>query len=49
MDPEAPDVAMLYQDPHPAHEGFADAVGADLVNYRGREPSVFGDSLAADA
>lgn len=49
MDPDTADVAMLYQDPHPAHEGFANAVGADLVNYRGREPSVLGDSLAADA
>lgn len=48
MDPDTADVAMLYQDPHPAHRGFAEAVGADLINYRGRKPSVFGDSLTAD-
>ncbi len=39
---------MLYQDPHPAHKGFAEAVGADLVNYRGREPDRLGDGLPAD-
>lgn len=33
MDPDASSVAMLYQDPHPAHRGFADAIGADLVDY----------------
>jgi glycosyltransferase involved in cell wall biosynthesis len=27
-------VAMLHQDPHPAHRGFAEAIGADLVDYR---------------
>jgi len=49
MDPDAANVAMLYQDPHPAHRGFARAVGADLVDYRGREPGFLGDSMAADA
>jgi glycosyltransferase involved in cell wall biosynthesis len=33
MDPDAARVAMLHQDPHPAHRGFAEAVGADLVDY----------------
>jgi glycosyltransferase involved in cell wall biosynthesis len=48
MDPDAADVAMLYQDPHPAHRGFAEAVGADLVDFRGFAPAAFGDSLPAD-
>lgn len=26
-------VAMLYQDPHPAHRGFAESVGADFLDY----------------
>lgn len=39
---------MLYQDPHPSHRGFAEAVGADLVDYRGFAPRPFGDSLLAD-
>ncbi|MFC4438917.1 MULTISPECIES: glycosyltransferase family 4 protein [Natrialbaceae] len=33
MDPDAVRVAMLHQDPHPAHRGFAEAIGADLVDY----------------
>jgi glycosyltransferase involved in cell wall biosynthesis len=33
MNPDAARVAMLHQDPHPAHRGFAEAVGADLVDY----------------
>jgi glycosyltransferase involved in cell wall biosynthesis len=33
MDPRSVRVAMLYQDPHPAHRGFAEAIGADLVDY----------------
>jgi glycosyltransferase involved in cell wall biosynthesis len=33
MDPDTARVAMLHQDPHPAHRGFAEAVGADLVDY----------------
>lgn len=28
------DVVMLYFDPHPAHRGFASAIGADLIHYR---------------
>lgn len=28
------DVAMLYYDPHPVHRGFAEAIGADLLDYR---------------
>jgi len=34
MSPLDVDVAMLHQDPHPAHRGFAEAIGADLVDYR---------------
>lgn len=48
MDPDGADVAMLYQDPHPAHRGFAEAVGADLVDFRGFAPAWLGDSLPAD-
>ncbi|PSP54487.1 hexosyltransferase [Halobacteriales archaeon QS_1_67_19] len=33
MDPDAARVAMLHQDPHPAHRGFAESVDADLVDY----------------
>jgi len=33
MDPDTARVAMLHQDPHPAHRGFAEAVGADLLDY----------------
>jgi glycosyltransferase involved in cell wall biosynthesis len=33
MDLDAARVAMLHQDPHPAHRGFSEAVGADLVDY----------------
>jgi glycosyltransferase involved in cell wall biosynthesis len=49
MDPESARVAMLYQDPHPAHRGFAAAIGADLVDFRGHAPDALGDSLPADA
>ena len=49
MDPSAARVAMLYQDPHPAHRGFAEAVGADLVDYRRRSLGRFDGSLLADA
>lgn len=48
MDADAARVSLLYQDPHPAHRGFAEAIGADLVNYRGRAPAVVGQTLAAD-
>lgn len=33
MDPDAARIAMIHQDPHPAHRGFAEAVGADLIDY----------------
>ncbi|WP_339102614.1 glycosyltransferase family 4 protein [Haloterrigena salinisoli] len=33
MNPDAVSVAMLHQEPHPAHRGFAEAVSADLVDY----------------
>lgn len=39
---------MLYQDPHPAHRGFAEAIGADLVDYRAYAPEFVGDGLVAD-
>ncbi|WP_132060797.1 glycosyltransferase family 4 protein [Halorussus amylolyticus] len=50
MDPDAVRVAMLHQDPHPAHRGFAEAVGADLVDYHRLsvgpfEGTVFEDGL----
>lgn len=48
MDPEAASVAMLYQDPHPAHRGFADAVGADLVDYRRLSSGRLTDTLVDD-
>ncbi len=48
MDPDAARVAMLYQDPHPAHRGFADAVDADMVDYRRHSLSSLDDTLAAD-
>lgn len=36
MDPEQARVAMLSKDsPHHAHEGFADAVGADIISFPG--------------
>lgn len=41
-------VAMLYQDPHPAHRGFGDAIDADFIDYRGFSPGQLGDGLAAD-
>lgn len=49
MDLSGVRVAMLYQDPHPAHRGFADAVGADLVDYRRHPLGRFDGSLLADA
>lgn len=35
MNPKSTRVALLHQDPHPAHLGFADAINADLLDYRG--------------
>lgn len=49
MDPSAARVAMLYQDPHPAHRGFAEAVDADLVDYRRRSLGRLDGGLLADA
>ncbi|MFC6825505.1 glycosyltransferase family 4 protein [Halopelagius fulvigenes] len=48
MNPDSARVAMLYQDPHPAHRGFAEAIGADLVDFRGFSPDALGDGLPAD-
>lgn len=48
MDPDAASVAMLFQDPHPAHRGFAIAVGADLLDYHRRSPGPLGDGLLSD-
>ena len=48
MDLDSARVAMLYQDPHPAHAGFAEAVGADLVDFRGFAPDWVGDGVPAD-
>jgi glycosyltransferase involved in cell wall biosynthesis len=48
MDPDAARVAMLYQDPHPAHRGFAEAVGADLVDYRRHSLGALDGTIAAD-
>jgi glycosyltransferase involved in cell wall biosynthesis len=49
MDPDHASVAMLYQDPHPAHRGFAEAVGADLVDYRRLSVGPLDDTLVRDA
>ena len=42
-------IGMLYQDPHPAHRGFAEAVGAELIDYRRRSLGPLEDTLADDA
>ena len=49
MDPDAVRVAMLHQDPHPAHRGFAEAVGADLVDYHRLGAGPFEGTVAEDA
>ena len=49
MDPEAVRVAMLHQDPHPAHRGFAEAIGADLVDYHRLAVGPFEATVAEDA
>ncbi|USZ68047.1 glycosyltransferase family 4 protein [Halorussus salilacus] len=49
MDPDAARVAMLHQDPHPAHRGFAEAVGADLVDYHRLSVGPLEGSVAEDA
>jgi len=48
MDLESVDVAMLHQDPHPAHRGFAEAVGADLVDYHALSMGPLSGSVVAD-
>lgn len=48
MDPDAARVAMLHQDPHPAHKGFGEAVGADLVDYHRLSPRLLEDTLVQD-
>jgi glycosyltransferase involved in cell wall biosynthesis len=48
MDPDETRVAMLYQDPHPAHRGFADAIAADLVDYHRLSLGPLTDTLAED-
>jgi glycosyltransferase involved in cell wall biosynthesis len=48
MDLDSVDVAMLHQDPHPAHRGFAEAIGADLVDYHARSLGPFSGSVVAD-
>lgn len=48
MDPNGVRVAMLYQDPHPAHRGFAEAVGADLVDYHRVQVGPLGDTIVDD-
>ena len=48
MDPDAARVAMLYQDPHPAHRGFAEAIDADLVDYHRLPVGPLGDTIAED-
>lgn len=48
MNPDSTRVAMLYQDPHPAHRGFAEAIDADFVDFRGFAPDRLGDGLPAD-
>jgi glycosyltransferase involved in cell wall biosynthesis len=42
------DVAMLHQDPHPAHRGFAEAIDADLVDYHERSVGPLSGTLVAD-
>ncbi|WP_205254309.1 glycosyltransferase family 4 protein [Halorubellus sp. JP-L1] len=39
---------MLHQDTHPAHRGFAEAVGADLVDYHARSVGPLSGSVVAD-
>jgi len=48
MNPDAARIAMLYQDPHPAHRGFAEAIGADLVDYHRLPVGSLGDTIAED-
>ncbi|SNZ06760.1 Glycosyltransferase involved in cell wall bisynthesis [Natronoarchaeum philippinense] len=49
MNPDTADVAMLHQDPHPAHRGFAEAVGADLIDYHRLDLGPLDGTVAEDA
>ncbi|MFD1515741.1 glycosyltransferase family 4 protein [Halomarina rubra] len=49
MDPEDAHVVMLCTDPHPAHAGFARAVGAEQVGFRDRSAGPLSGGLAEDA
>jgi glycosyltransferase involved in cell wall biosynthesis len=49
MDPDAVRVAMLHQDPHPAHRGFAEAAGADLVDYHRLSVGPLSGTVGEDA
>lgn len=48
MDPDTARVAMLHQDPHPAHRGFAETVGADLVDYQQRSAGPLDGTIVGD-
>jgi glycosyltransferase involved in cell wall biosynthesis len=48
MNLDTVDVALLHQDPHPAHEGFGEAIGADLVDFRRRDLGALSGSLVGD-
>ena len=48
MDPDAARVVMLCTDPHPAHAGFAEAVGARQVDFRARSAGPLAGSVAED-
>lgn len=48
MNPDTARVAMIYQDPHPAHRGFAEAIGADLIDYHRLSVGVLNDTIAED-
>jgi glycosyltransferase involved in cell wall biosynthesis len=48
MDSDAARVAMLHQDPHPAHRGFAEAVGVELVDYHRLSLGPLGGTIAED-
>lgn len=41
-------VAMLHQDPHPAHRGFTEAINADLIDYQRGSPELLRGTVAGD-
>lgn len=49
MDPDTVQVAMLHQDPHPAHRGFADAVDAELVDFQRRSAGPLDGTILGDS